>query len=500
MITPPIVTHVPDRPPITLRAYYPQFAEYYRWCELGVKAWFVQNVGPDWVSLDCGANIGYHSILLGQLAPTGRVYAFEPTSTNEMLRDNLAYNDLRNVDVIPVALGAESGRSHRALFRIWGEQPASGDYDFTTIDDFVFQRQLSRVDLIKIDVDSFDFEVLRGAKRTLEQFDPWVIVEINRNLALQGSSPEEVFDWLAARGYTATRPLDSENFLFKRTAPFGLGWLPIAVANWAAASGTTKDIIRLIPRNPENRPWANEWYLPKALGTALTAPQLPVFPPGQSPEWQRWQFWAFARAFAPDLVLGFGTSALETTRAALDGAQSIQSAARGHVFAAESTSAPSGSLTHSSGLPTEAELRCLLDPPVRVLVLWENVQLPRLVECVLGCLLPLLEQREHVVVLNSISDGRYTSAIPYDENGRGMLALGNAWSWRTDLPALIDFLERNRLTHFSSDHAIRLVFESDPDLERHAVAVLGPRHSHQAHWGWFSLNEHKGPYFYPAFL
>ena len=39
--------------------------------------------------LDVGANVGYYSILFGQLAPKGRVLSFEPTSTAKMLRENL---------------------------------------------------------------------------------------------------------------------------------------------------------------------------------------------------------------------------------------------------------------------------------------------------------------------------------------------------------------------------------------------------------------------------
>jgi hypothetical protein len=87
-----IQTNVPGRPPIELPAFYPEFAWYYPNCELETKYWFVRNVQPDWTIFDIGANIGYYSVLFSQLAPQGRVYAFEPTVTVEILKANLAHN------------------------------------------------------------------------------------------------------------------------------------------------------------------------------------------------------------------------------------------------------------------------------------------------------------------------------------------------------------------------------------------------------------------------
>jgi hypothetical protein len=50
------------------------------------KWWFVDNVQSVWCIFDIGANVGYYSILFSQLAPNGKIFAFEPTSTEAMLR------------------------------------------------------------------------------------------------------------------------------------------------------------------------------------------------------------------------------------------------------------------------------------------------------------------------------------------------------------------------------------------------------------------------------
>jgi tRNA G37 N-methylase Trm5 len=100
-------TCIPGRQPIHFSHFYEEFASYYPNCEVETKRWWVENTKPDWVIFDCGANVGYYSILFSQLAPAGVIYAFEPTDTVDMLRANLAENAVRNVEVHRLALGSK---------------------------------------------------------------------------------------------------------------------------------------------------------------------------------------------------------------------------------------------------------------------------------------------------------------------------------------------------------------------------------------------------------
>src|SRR5512139_3875085 len=133
------VTKIPGRPDIELPSFYESFAWYYPNCELQTKQWFVKNAKADWVYVDCGANIGYYSILFSQLSPQGRVHAVEPTSTAAMLEENLAHNRCENVVVHRYAMGQYSGRRVEKIFRLWGGAPEELEYDFTTLDQFVEQ-------------------------------------------------------------------------------------------------------------------------------------------------------------------------------------------------------------------------------------------------------------------------------------------------------------------------------------------------------------------------
>jgi FkbM family methyltransferase len=61
---------------------------------------------PGDIFIDVGANIGYYTILAAaQVGPAGKVYAIEASPTTcDLLRANLALNDLRNVIAVNMAV------------------------------------------------------------------------------------------------------------------------------------------------------------------------------------------------------------------------------------------------------------------------------------------------------------------------------------------------------------------------------------------------------------
>jgi hypothetical protein len=115
-------------------------------------------------------------------------------------------------------MGQYSGRRVDKIFRLWGQAAEESEYDFLTLDQFVENVQLNNLDCIKIDVDSFDFEVLMGAEKTLERFDPWLVVELNHALGVRGYSNMAALSWLRDRGYQHALVLDYDNFVLRRSA------------------------------------------------------------------------------------------------------------------------------------------------------------------------------------------------------------------------------------------------------------------------------------------
>jgi FkbM family methyltransferase len=213
----PINATIPGQPPIELIAYYDQLAGYYQHCELATKRWCVEHAKPDWTWFDCGAHIGYYTLLFARLSPTGRVVAFEPTSTFDMLQANLQHHAVQNVVPEQVALGAHNGVRQETIVRLWGHATDTAAFPFMTLDAYVNARAINRLDCIKIDVDSFELDVLQGGQETLVRFDPWIIIELtDLSLTLRGHLTTECLAWFAAHGYTHATVLDSTNYVLRR--------------------------------------------------------------------------------------------------------------------------------------------------------------------------------------------------------------------------------------------------------------------------------------------
>ena len=151
---------------------------------------------PGNVVLDIGANIGAHTLPMAALVgDSGRVLAFEPTAyALSKLQINLALNPPLRARVTAEQFMLVENDQQVLKPAIHSSWPlvASGPIDdrhggrlMTTdgasavsLDRVVEQRALTRVDFIKIDVDGNELGVLAGAQRTLQKFQPPIVMEL----------------------------------------------------------------------------------------------------------------------------------------------------------------------------------------------------------------------------------------------------------------------------------------------------------------------------------
>jgi len=139
--------------------------------------------------VDVGANIGVYAGWASRLVgPGGRVLAFEPVpATRDYLEHVIALNHLDNLQLIPEAVGAQSG-----TVTLWVLPRASGlttalpptagsaaqpvEVPLTTLDDELAARGGPAPALVKIDVEGLEIAVLQGAARTLAGPTPPAVV------------------------------------------------------------------------------------------------------------------------------------------------------------------------------------------------------------------------------------------------------------------------------------------------------------------------------------
>lgn len=181
--------------------------------EPDMTQWYLDNIRDDWVCLDGGANVGYFTMLFSRLAKS--VLAVEPTDLLDMNRMNCRDNGCPNVEFFNVALGNKTGHISDGIFKIYGLPAEVRLYDFTTLDDFCAVNNVDRLDLLKLDLDSYEYEALEGAGMMLEHLSPIVVVELNDFLKNRGREPKDVIALLNLHGYRQTGQTN-ENSIFKK--------------------------------------------------------------------------------------------------------------------------------------------------------------------------------------------------------------------------------------------------------------------------------------------
>lgn len=156
---------------------------------------------PGSTVLECGAHHGHDTIVLSRwVGPTGRVFAFEPLAENaDVIRKNLELNGITNAEVITAAVGASTGSVAMASngnSHVVGD--GAGGVALTSIDAFCAERGVVP-DLIKIDVEGFEWEVLKGARETIARHHPMLQIEVHGDqLFRYGTSANELWSLVDA--------------------------------------------------------------------------------------------------------------------------------------------------------------------------------------------------------------------------------------------------------------------------------------------------------------
>ncbi len=141
--------------------------------------------------LDVGANTGLYSLTSKALNKNSKVIVFEPVERNfEKLIRNIQLN---RMDIVAekVALSSKSGTSYlydydqdlvyAATLEPHAEESAySKKYlvNVTTIDQYVSENKISKIDLIKIDVETHEPDVLVGYSEYFAIHKPIILIEV----------------------------------------------------------------------------------------------------------------------------------------------------------------------------------------------------------------------------------------------------------------------------------------------------------------------------------
>jgi FkbM family methyltransferase len=154
-------------------------------------------IEPGDVVLECGGHHGCSAILLSRwVGETGKVVTFEPIKLNtEIIEKNLELNGLCNISVECRAVGAEPGIirvSRSSCASIITNKIVGRQVEVINLDAFLHLKPT----LVKIDVEGFEIQVLRGAHAILDSH-PKLAIEIHAEMLHDyGTSVQELFSMI----------------------------------------------------------------------------------------------------------------------------------------------------------------------------------------------------------------------------------------------------------------------------------------------------------------
>jgi len=179
----------------------------------------LERIGEPEIIIDIGANIGQTTLAINEkLLKSEKMFqiiCFEPYPENFFkLKTNLDLNNKKFITNENIALGSENGKAkmfkdcisnsggNRVVYSQKDNISGVVEIEMKTLDQYLFTNKINKVDFIKIDVEGFEFSVLKGAKNTLKDLRPNLFIELDDiNLNKQGSSASELIEFLESFNY-----------------------------------------------------------------------------------------------------------------------------------------------------------------------------------------------------------------------------------------------------------------------------------------------------------
>jgi FkbM family methyltransferase len=173
---------------------------------------------PGAIALDLGANVGAHALFMGDaVGSSGKVYAVEPTEyAFKRLVRNVSLNPSLGDVIRPIQAYVGDGRPPPSeVYASWklvsepaqhpihqGTAKSTAGARSTTLDELVKELGITRLDLIKIDVDGGEPAILAGGAETLSRLRPQILIELAPHvLEEHGASLDQLVGSLARAGY-----------------------------------------------------------------------------------------------------------------------------------------------------------------------------------------------------------------------------------------------------------------------------------------------------------
>lgn len=197
-----------------IRTYPEDLSKIFNWMK-------ILNLSERPIILDVGANLGVFSLAYRSMFVDCEVHAFEPIefiyhqlSQNIKLNGQTKFIKTYNfgmsdeAEVIELSIPTPEQHERYKLptdvrhFSIHGQGVEKFTGNLMVLDTWFEESALTKVDLIKIDVEGYELPVLEGASKTIKKHKPNIIFELNDlGIELSGTPPERFLEFAQSHDY-----------------------------------------------------------------------------------------------------------------------------------------------------------------------------------------------------------------------------------------------------------------------------------------------------------
>ena len=140
--------------------------------------------------IDVGGHVGYFTIYAAKKAKNGKIITFEPSKESfNVLKNNLKINNIQNVIIENVGVGAKSGTAilnvdttnsiGNSIFYS-SKNSEKEDIRITTIPEIVKKYKIKSIDLLKLDCEGAEFEIILNLPSTILNTIKKISVEVHK--------------------------------------------------------------------------------------------------------------------------------------------------------------------------------------------------------------------------------------------------------------------------------------------------------------------------------
>jgi len=146
-----------------------------------------QELQLDSVFIDIGTNKGIYLYQAEKVIKSGKIFGFEPNESLVKYIQPLfpkvqlftyAVSSKTGTSVLNIPKKGDGLQDTRASLEAMGDAVEKIEIKTITLDDWVKQENISKIDLVKIDVEGHEFDTIKGCATILETTKPTFIIEI----------------------------------------------------------------------------------------------------------------------------------------------------------------------------------------------------------------------------------------------------------------------------------------------------------------------------------